>query len=84
MVNPSASRIHLSNLRKVSAEGVWIVAIIVRPRLDSFLRSFAILKADIESNPDVGSSSRTKLGLVTSSYPIEIFFNSPFLIKGPI
>lgn len=75
---------HLSNYKNVSADGVWIVATTVKPRRDSFFKSFAILYAEIESKPEVGSSSKTKLGLVTNSYPIETFLSSPFLISGPI
>lgn len=81
---PSERRMTLSNCKKVSADGVWMVATTVRPRLLSFLRSFAMDRAAIESNPEVGSSNRTRLGLDMSSYPIEILFNSPFLTFDPI
>ena len=76
---PSLNNMHLSNYRKVSAEGVWMVATIVRPLLDSLFRSLAMEKAEIESRPEVGSSKRSNEGFVIISYPMEILLSSPFL-----
>jgi hypothetical protein len=58
------------------------------PLLASCLSIFAIYKAVCESKPEVGSSKISKLGLVISSYPIEVLFLSPpdkpFLMTLPI
>lgn len=57
------------------------------PLCASYFKSLIILRAECESNPDVGSSRRRTLGLVTNSYPIVVLFFSPpdkpFIMSPP-
>ena len=50
---------------------------IVLPLLASFFNNFTIYIALKLSRPDVGSSSKMRLGLVMSSTPIAVLFLSP-------
>jgi hypothetical protein len=54
-----------------------MVAMIVIPLRASFFSNLTIDIAVNESSPDVGSSKKMILGLVISSYPIEVLFLSP-------
>ena len=46
-------------------------------QLGNFFKSLTILKAVDESRPLVGSSRKSRDGLVISSYPIDIRLRSP-------
>ena len=54
-----------------------MVVTTVRPPLASRLIVVRILWAVVESKPDVGSSSSSKLGLISISWPILTLFFSP-------
>jgi hypothetical protein len=70
-------RINLSKLLKPLELGECIVDTIVLPFLASFFNSLMIYKALKLSSPEVGSSSKTRLGSVMSSTPIAVLFLSP-------
>jgi len=67
----------LSNWLKISDEGWWIVLTTLRPWRARFFKTSSTFKAVVESRPVVGSSRKSKLGLVISSTPIEVLFLSP-------
>ena len=77
IVYPSARRMTLSKILKISADGWWMVAMIAIPLWDSYFKSWHILYAVCESKPDVGSSKKSKEGSEINSYPIDVLFFSP-------
>ena len=77
IILPSDIKIILSNLNKSSADGWCIVARMLMPLSASSLRHYTTRKAEAESRPLVGSSSKSKDGFVISSYAIEVRFLSP-------
>jgi hypothetical protein len=76
-MKPSASTRSLSKPAKTADDGWWIDVTTVLPESARVRSTFIRATAEVESSPEVGSSSRSTRGSVSSSVPMLVRFFSP-------